>query len=84
MTLPRNVNGLTFVEWAAVAIPDPEARVGRRVAMVRAWDAGEDPAEWRADADAACPKCHARLRFCRDYDPACLHCDACGWCGDPA
>lgn len=30
------------------------------------------------------PKCGKPLRMCADGDPACMHCDACGWCGDPA
>jgi hypothetical protein len=30
-----------------------------------------------------CPKCNSATRLCRDNDPACVHCDACGWAGDP-
>lgn len=31
-----------------------------------------------------CPKCGDPLRLCAAEDPACLHCDTCDWCGDPA
>lgn len=41
------------------------------------------------EAWPACPghvngrPCGKPLHYCREEDPTCLHCDACGWTGDP-
>lgn len=46
-SLGRNGNGLTFTEWLGAAGKDASQQGPIRTIWYSAWEAGEDPCEWK-------------------------------------